>query len=159
MATQQIQHQLILHNHLRQRLREDFPEADDETLDDTLEGISALSDQLAEIVRAALEDEAFHGDLKLRLGEMREANERAIEANGTGSDNSWTTSDPRVRQLSQIFQTCLSIKKRDSPNTGPRTVSDQSNLFRRVPRNRGIGCGVVWARIGRPFQSLPCRRR
>ncbi len=72
MATQQIQHQLILHNYLRQRLREEFPEADDETLEDTLEGISDLSDQLAEIVRSALEDEAFHGALKLRVGEMRE---------------------------------------------------------------------------------------
>ena len=71
MATQQIQHQLILHNHFRQRLREEFPDADDETLSDTLEGLSDLSDQLAEVVRSALEDEAFNGALKLRLGEMR----------------------------------------------------------------------------------------
>ena len=72
MATPQIQHQLILHNHFREKLREEFPNADDETLSDTLEGLSDLSDQLAEVVRSALEDESFHGALKLRLGEMRE---------------------------------------------------------------------------------------
>lgn len=72
MATQQIQNQLILHNHFRERLREGFPDADDETLADTLEGLTDLTDQLAEVIRSALEDEAFCAALKVRMGEMRE---------------------------------------------------------------------------------------
>ena len=72
MATQQIQNQLILHNHFRERLREEFPDADDETLADTLEGLTDLSDLLAEVIRSALEDEAFCAALKVRMGEMRE---------------------------------------------------------------------------------------
>jgi len=72
MATQQIPNQLILHNHFRERLREEFPDADDETLADTLEGLTDLSDLLAEVIRSALEDEAFCNALKVRMGEMRE---------------------------------------------------------------------------------------
>ena len=72
MATHQIQQQLILHTHFRERLREEFPDVDDETLADTLEGLTDLTDQLAEVIRSALEDEAFHGALKIRMGEMRE---------------------------------------------------------------------------------------
>ena len=72
MATHPIQNQLILHNHFRERLREEFPDADDETLADTLEGLTDLTDQLAEVIRSALEDEAFCAALKTRMGEMRE---------------------------------------------------------------------------------------
>ena len=72
MATHPIQQQLILHNHFRERLREAFPDADDETLADTLEGLTTLSDQLAEVIRSALEDEAFHEALKQRVADMRE---------------------------------------------------------------------------------------
>jgi hypothetical protein len=72
MATQQIQNQLILHNHFRERLREEFPDADDETLADTLEGLTDLSDLLAEVIRSALEEEAFCEALKARITDMRE---------------------------------------------------------------------------------------
>ena len=72
MATHTIQNQLILHKHFREKLRAQFPDADDETLADTLEGLTDLSDLLAEVIRSALEDEAFCIALKGRLAEMRE---------------------------------------------------------------------------------------
>jgi hypothetical protein len=72
MATHPIHNQLILHNHFRDKLREEFPDADDETLADTLEGLTDLSDLLAEVIRSALDDEALLGALKTRMGEMRE---------------------------------------------------------------------------------------
>ena len=72
MATHPINNQLILHKHFREKLREEFPGADDETLADTLEGLTDLTDLLAEVIRSALEDEAFCDALKVRISEMRE---------------------------------------------------------------------------------------
>ena len=72
MATHPIQNQLILHKHFREKLRAQFPDADDETLADTLEGLTDLSDLLAEVIRSALDDEALLGALKTRMAEMRE---------------------------------------------------------------------------------------
>jgi hypothetical protein len=71
MATHPIHNQLILHKHFREKLREQFPDADDEVLADTLEGLTDLTDQLAEVIRSALEDEAFCAALKVRMGEIR----------------------------------------------------------------------------------------
>jgi len=76
MATHPIHNQLILHKHFRDKLRAQFPDADDETLADTLEGLTDLSDLLAEVIRSALEDEAFCEALKARMGEMRERAQR-----------------------------------------------------------------------------------
>jgi hypothetical protein len=56
---------------LRERLVVEFPDIDDETLADTLEGITDLRETLAELVRSALEDEALSAGLSTRLAEMR----------------------------------------------------------------------------------------
>src|SRR5215470_14407589 len=50
---------------------EEYPEIDDETLADTLEGVTDLRDMLAELVRSALDDEALASGLSMRLTEMR----------------------------------------------------------------------------------------
>ena len=57
---------------LRQRLIETFPRIDDETLHDTLEGITTLEELIAETVRSALVDESFKAGLNRRLDDMRE---------------------------------------------------------------------------------------
>ena len=57
---------------LRQRLIETFPRIDDETLHDTLEGITTLEELIAETVRSALVDEFFKAGLTKRLEDMRE---------------------------------------------------------------------------------------
>jgi hypothetical protein len=57
---------------LRERLKQDYPDIDDVTLSDTLEGISDLADQLGAVVRSALDDECLADALKARLADMRE---------------------------------------------------------------------------------------
>ena len=56
---------------LADQLKRDYGDIDDETLRDTLEGISELPDIIKEIVRSSLEDEAFVSALKIRLGDMQ----------------------------------------------------------------------------------------
>ena len=57
---------------LKERLVQEFPLLDDETIRDSLEGITNLHEMIAELIRSALVDEAFHAGLRLRLEDMRE---------------------------------------------------------------------------------------
>jgi hypothetical protein len=56
---------------LRQRILADYPNLDEETLADTLEGITDLHEMIAAIIRSALVDEALQAGLRTRLDEMR----------------------------------------------------------------------------------------
>ena len=63
----------------RDRLLAQFPDLDDETLADTLEGITDLREMLAEVVRSALVDEALAKGLSTRLADMKERLQRFDE--------------------------------------------------------------------------------
>jgi hypothetical protein len=56
----------------RQRLLADFPSADQETLLDTLEGITDLHEMIAAVIRSALVDEALQSGLRSRVDDMKE---------------------------------------------------------------------------------------
>ena len=57
---------------LKQRLLEDYPHADDDTLADTLEGITNLHEMIAAVIRSALVDESLHSGLRSRIDDMKE---------------------------------------------------------------------------------------
>jgi hypothetical protein len=57
---------------LRGRLLNEWPEIDEETLADSLEGITDLHEMIAALIRSALVDEALHAGLRVRLDDMRE---------------------------------------------------------------------------------------
>jgi hypothetical protein len=60
------------HRLIRERLLTDFPTLDEETLLDTLEGITDLHEMIAAIIRSALVDEALHAGLRSRLEDMKQ---------------------------------------------------------------------------------------
>jgi hypothetical protein len=62
----------IRHQGLRERLLSDYPEIDEDTLRDTLEGITNLHEMIAAIIRSALVDEALQTGLRTRLDDMRQ---------------------------------------------------------------------------------------
>jgi hypothetical protein len=55
---------------LQDQLRLDYANLDDETLADTLEGLSELPEMIEEIVRSSLEDDALIQGLKIRADAM-----------------------------------------------------------------------------------------
>ena len=68
----ELHHYLILANGLKAQ----YAEIDDETLRDTLEGITELPDLIKEVVRSSLDDEAFVSALKHRLEDLQVRLER-----------------------------------------------------------------------------------
>ena len=57
---------------LRGRFLDEWPEIDEDTLADSLEGITDLHEMIAAVIRSALVDEALHAGLRFRLDDMRE---------------------------------------------------------------------------------------
>ena len=56
----------------KQQVLSEYPNLDDETLRDTLEGITDLHEMIAAVIRSALVDEALHAGLRFRMDDMKE---------------------------------------------------------------------------------------
>ncbi len=69
---QPVLHELTHHQYLRERLEAAFPDADEETLMDTLEGMTNLTDSLAELIRSSQEDQSLASALRGRMSDMQE---------------------------------------------------------------------------------------
>ncbi len=63
---------LTHHRVFRERLEAAFPDADEETLMDTLEGMTSLTDSLAELLRSSQEDQSLASALRGRMSDMQE---------------------------------------------------------------------------------------
>jgi hypothetical protein len=64
--------ELEQHRLLREKLAKEIPEADDELLRDTVEGLTRLPEMLAAILRSHLDDVAMMYALRERIGDMQE---------------------------------------------------------------------------------------
>ena len=67
-----VSNELLRYRALRKRLLEEFPVLDNETIRDTLEGITDLHEMIAAVIRSALVDEALHAGLRIRVNDMKE---------------------------------------------------------------------------------------
>jgi hypothetical protein len=59
------------HQYLRERLRSEFPDADEDALRDTVEGLTNLADVLASILRSYLDDLTLVEALRARISDMQ----------------------------------------------------------------------------------------
>jgi Siphovirus Gp157 len=89
---------------VRDRLRAEDPTLDEQTLADTVEGLTDVHEMLMAIVRAALQDEALATGLKGRIGEMQERLSRL-------QDRAF-----KRRQMVKEAMTNLDIRKLQAPD-------------------------------------------
>ncbi len=76
MSPGELQSLVDRHKYLATAMANTFPEADEETLADTLEGVSSLPELLGTIMRSRIQDEALAEALRRRIEEMRQRLER-----------------------------------------------------------------------------------
>ena len=116
--------ELQLHEYLREKLLKEFPETDEETLSDTLEGLTDLHDKLAAVIRSQQEDRVFSGALKARIQEMKERHDR-IEYRVTKKRDLVATVMDRAG-IAKISEVDFTASLRPTPC--PVVVSDEREI-------------------------------
>lgn len=89
---------------IRERIRSEDPDIDEQTLADTVEGLTDVHEILMAIIRFALADEALADGLKQRIAEMEERRDRLQ-----------TRADKR-RRIAKEVMIDLDIKKLSAPD-------------------------------------------
>ncbi|MEE9183333.1 MAG: siphovirus Gp157 family protein [Acidimicrobiia bacterium] len=118
--------ELTHHQYLRVQLEAEFPDADEETLLDTLEGMTNLAEMLAEVLRSCLADQDLASALRTRIGDMQERlsrfEERALKKRGL------VTSVMEEAGLKRIMEPDLTVSLR--PSRPPLMIIDEAAIPR-----------------------------
>ena len=114
---------------IRERLQAEDPTLDEQTLADTVEGLTDLHEILQAVIRAALADEALASGLKGRIGEMEDRLGRLQDRAS------------KRRQIAKEVMTELDLKKLQAPDF---TASIRSGFPSLVVINENEIPSVYW---------------
>ncbi len=118
--------ELAHHQYLRAQLKAEFPEADEETLFDTLEGMTNLTEMLAEVLRSCLADQDLAAALRTRIGDMQERFSRFEER--ARKKRELVTSMMEQANLRKIMEPDITISLR--PSRPPLMIIDEAAIPR-----------------------------
>ncbi len=116
--------QLTHHQYLRERLEAEFPDADEETLRDTLEGMTNLTEMLAEVLRSCLEDQSLASALQSRMADMQERRCRFEER--ARKKRELVTSVMEQANLKRLMEPDFTVSLR--PSRPPLMISDEAAI-------------------------------
>jgi hypothetical protein len=119
-----IHHELATHIYLRQQLSEQFPEIEEETLLDTLEGLTDLNEMLAAVVRSQLDDASLAQALRERMDHMQDRLGR-LKTRVDKKKELLTTVMERAN-LKKITESDFTLSLRSTPR--PLVVVDENEI-------------------------------
>lgn len=105
--------ELSLHEHLRRKLAEQFPDIDEETLSDTVEGMTTLTEKLSLVTSSLLDDRSLATGLRHRIGDMQERLKR-IESSAE-KKKALVTEVMNRAQLKKLSEPEFTVSLRQSP--------------------------------------------
>ena len=118
--------ELSHHHFLQKRLETDFPDVDDDTLRDTLEGMTNLTNMLAEVLRSCLEDQSLASALKTRMADMQERQSRFEER--ARKKRELVTTVMEKAALKKITESDFTVSLR--PSRPPLMIIDEAAIPR-----------------------------
>jgi Siphovirus Gp157 len=119
----------IRHRAIRDRIRAQDPQIDEQTLADTVDGLTDLHEIIAAIIRAALADEALATGLRSRIAEMQ------------GRLNRLQDCAAKRRQIAKDVMVELDIKKITAPDF---TVSVRLGMPSLLVLDEAAVPGIYW---------------
>ena len=119
----------VTYRAIRERIRAQDPQIDEQTLADTVEGLTDLHEILAAVLRAALADEAMAQGLKCRLADMQDRLTRLQDRAA------------KRRQIAKDVMVDLDLKKLTAPDF---TVSIRPGLPALVVLNEDAVPKIYW---------------
>ena len=115
---------LAHHEYLRSQLIEQFPEVDEETLSDTVEGLTNLHEMLAVVIRSQQEDRLLGRAIRDRVAEMQARVGRLEQR--AGKKRELISQVMERAEITKISESDFTASLRQSPR--PLMVSDEAKI-------------------------------
>ena len=115
-----------LHHHIlfKEQLKEQFPDETEETLTDTLEGMTDLTEILATVLRSSLDDAALADALRTRMSTMQERLSR-IQARAD-KKRALVLAAMEKAGLKKLAESDMTVSLRVLPQ--PLVITDECNI-------------------------------
>ena len=136
-----LKHELTYHDHLREQIKNEFPDIDKETLADTLEGLTNLNEMLGAVVRSHLDDMAIVDALKSRVFDMQDRLSRISKR--ADKKRELVTSVMEQADLKKLAEADFTVSLRSS--SAPLVVTEEGSKSRGHTGNHRRPSSIVKA--------------